>query len=322
MPEHFLSTLNTWISLVATLIERNYGYPDRLYRAIKHPVVWMGALINFLDSRLNNLSRPRGAIALAIVIAATAAVTVPLGLLLRSFEYGWLLEAVVASVFLAQKSLGEQVRAVADGLAKSIDEGRKAVSHIVGRDPANLDETGVAKGAIESLAENTSDGVVAPLFWLLIGGLPGIAIYKAVNTCDSMIGNKSESYLHFGWASARLDDVMNYVPARLTGLLFCTVAGGGFGNALAAMRRDAPHHVSPNAGWPEAAMACALGIRLGGPRSYEGRTVRLAWMGDGREELGAQEIRDGLELYDKSLNLLTAILAVLAVVRGSRVPVG
>ncbi|MGI9482984.1 MAG: adenosylcobinamide-phosphate synthase CbiB [Hyphomicrobiales bacterium] len=312
MPEFFLSTLNTWITLAATLIERNYGYPDRLYKLVQHPVVWMGALIDVLDDRLNNLTRSRGVFALAVVIAATAVITIPLTLIFRSFEYGWLLEALVACTILAQKSLGEQVLAVADGLEKSLEDGRKAVSNIVGRDPANLDETGVAKGAVESLAENTSDGIVAPVFWLLIGGLPGIAIYKAVNTCDSMIGHKSERHLHFGWASARLDDVLNFIPARLTGLLFCAVSGPAAGEAFTAMRRDAGNHVSPNAGWPEAAMAGGLGIRLGGPRSYQGRTVRLAWMGDGRQELGAEDIYGGLQLYERALNAMTAVLGVAA----------
>jgi adenosylcobinamide-phosphate synthase len=191
------------------------------------------------------------------------------------------------------------------------------VSAIVGRDPAHLDESGIAKAALESLAENASDGVVAPVFWFAIAGLPGIALYKAINTADSMIGHKSQRYLKFGWAAARLDDLVNLPCSRLSGLLF--VAAAGLTNsdsgraAFTAMMRDAGKHVSPNAGWPEAALAGALGIRLGGPRSYDGRTVDLATMGEGRSQLEANDIRRGLRLYGRALTLLAVAMIVVAI---------
>ena len=212
---------------------------------------------------------------------------------------------------IAQSELRRFVRRVAEGLENNLAEGRKSVSHIVGRDPAQLDEAGVARAAIESLAENTSDGIVAPAFWLAIAGLPGIVIYKVINTADSMIGHKSERYAHFGWAAAKLDDLVNLVPARICGLFFAGAAGltspSACADALHAMWRDAGNHVSPNAGWPEAAVAGALDISLGGSRSYGGQTVDLARMGDGREQLGAQDIRRALRLYVQTITLLTIL---------------
>ena len=299
--------MSLWVALVALLTERVFGYPRAITAAIGHPVMWIGALVDWLEHRLNNRTRARGVITLMVVVAVVAAVTVPITLVLHSLPWGWLVEALLASTLLAQKDLERHVHAVAAGLENSLEAGRKAVSMIVGRDPAQLDESGVAKGAIESLAENTSDGITAPLIWLLIGGLPGIAIYKAVNTCDSMIGHKSERYLAFGWASARFDDVLNLVPARVTGMLFAIATGRGMRHVLTTMRRDAPNHLSPNAGWPEAAMAATLGIRLGGPRSYNGQKADLAWMGDGRTELDARDIRRALRLYRRTLNILAGL---------------
>ncbi|MGI9372324.1 MAG: adenosylcobinamide-phosphate synthase CbiB [Hyphomicrobiales bacterium] len=306
------SSLNVWTALLALLVERFTGYPKALLKAIGHPVMWMGVLITWLENRLNNHTRRNGVLALLIVLAVTLCVTLPIAIFLRSLPFGWVFEALFATTLLAQKDLRDHVKAVRDGLRESLDAGRKEVAKIVGRDPQQLDETGVTKGAIESLAENTSDGVIAPLFWLLIAGLPGIALYKAVNTCDSMIGYKSERYQSFGWASARFDDVLNFVPARLTGVLFGLASGSKFGQAFSTMRRDAPHHVSPNAGWPEAAIAGGVGIALGGPRSYDGRRVDLAWMGKGgRENLDADDIGAALRLYGKSLNLTAIAVALI-----------
>lgn len=253
-----------------------------------------------------------------MVSGATLLVTVPLTLWLRGVESGWVGEALLASALLSQKSLEDHVRAVADGLKKSLKEGREAVSHIVGRDPRSLDAGGVAKGALESLAENMSDGVVAPLFWLLVAGLPGAALYKAVNTADSMIGHKSGKYRAFGWAAARTDDVANLVPARATGWLLALGAAMSPGmtgrGAVQAMARDATSHVSPNAGWPESALAGALGIRLGGPRSYQGRKLDLTPMGNGRATLSYGDIVDGLRLYTTALNLLAAAVVAACVI--------
>lgn len=305
-------------ALLALLLERLVGYPNALVARIGHPVIWMGRLISMLDARLNDRTRGRGVLALILLLAATAAVTVPIAWALRSVPYGWVVEAVLATSLLAQKSLRDAVRAVATALTRSLIDGRTAVSHIVGRDPEALDEAGVARAAIESLAESTSDGVIAPLFFLILGGLPGIALYKAVNTADSMIGHKTERHLQFGWAAARFDDLLNLIPARLTALL---IAGAAFflkgahpEAAWSTALSDARRHESPNAGWPEAAFAGALGFRLGGPRSYDGDRVDLPSFGTGRPDLGPADIERALTLYRATLNVSLAATAIVAAV--------
>lgn len=307
------------VGALALLLERQVGYPKWLQTLIGHPVEWIGAGIAWLDGVLNhgkNLKQ-RGLLAISIISAITLAITVPLALFLRGLDYGWIGEALLASTLLSQKSLRDHVRAVKDGLGQGLDAGRGAVSKIVGRDPDALDESGVTRAALESLAENMSDGVIAPLFWLLVAGLPGAALYKAINTADSMIGYRSDKYRDFGWAAARLDDLVNLIPARITGMLIALAAGpssGMSGNrALRAIARYARGHVSPNAGWPEASLAGALGIALGGPRSYRGQTVDLAWMGDGRTELTSGDIEAGLALFKTGLNI-TAVLVVVAAI--------
>lgn len=316
--------MHTLAAALALLVERLTGYPAPLLKAIGHPVMWMGALIALLDRRLNRAELPgrdrklRGVVALLVLMLAVAIPTGVVSDLLRHLPYGWIIEGVLATSLLAQKELGRAVRSVAEALGFSLDHGRKAVAGIVGRDPEQLDEAGVARAAIETLAENASDGVIAPLFWLIVLGLPGIALYKAVNTADSMIGHKTERYLDFGWASARFDDLVNWVPARLTGLLVvaaCTfVSGAGAGRAWTIMLEDARKHDSPNAGWPEAAMAGALGFALGGPRSYDGEMHDLPTLGRGRAGLGPADIRKALELYGAMLNLALGISLALAIV--------
>jgi adenosylcobinamide-phosphate synthase len=218
---------------------------------------------------------------------------------------------------LAQKSLREHVTAVHSALGESIEAAREQVAKIVGRDPQNLDESGISKAALESLAENTSDGIVAPALWFTILGLPGLAMYKMINTADSMIGHRSDRYLHFGWASARLDDLVNLPASRLTGYLFAAVAWltsrEAARSAIRSMHRDARHHGSPNAGWPEAAMAGALGLRFGGTRDYDGTTVDLPWMGEGRSDLEREDIARGLTVFDQSMTLLAAGFLGLAI---------
>jgi adenosylcobinamide-phosphate synthase len=312
--------LSPLVALLALLGDRLFGYPAPLSRRIGHPVEWLGALIGWLDRTLNRAphrktaGRRRGALALLVALGLVLVVTLPLTLVLRTLPYGFVVEALLAVPFLAQRDLGRAVAAVADGLDTSLAQGRAAVSHIVGRDPTGLDRSGVVRGAIESLAENASDAVVAPALWLALLGLPGIVAYKLVNTADSMIGHRSERHRHFGWASARLDDLANLPASRLTGVLFAAAAGldGNGRAALAAMWRDAGRHVSPNAGWPEAAMAGALAIRLGGPRSYAGRHVDLAWLGSGRQELHQEDIRRALELYRRMLNLVVISMGIAA----------
>lgn len=302
------------VAATALLIDRLFGYPNGLQEWVGHPVEWIGQFISAQDAALNagENRKIKGIAAVAVTLALVAAIVTPLALWLRSFEGGWVGEALLASMLLPQKSLENHVEAVANGLQKNLAAGREAVRHIIGRDPDKLDKSGVAKGAIESLAENMSDGVVAPLFWLLVAGLPGIAIYKVINTADSMIGHRSERYRDFGWAAARLDDLVNLIPARATGWLIA-LAGAllprlSGKKAVTAMARDARQHLSPNAGWPEAAMAGSLGIRLGGPRSYDGSTVDLAFMGDGRDKVGVNDIHAALRAYGCGLNLLTGLV--------------
>jgi len=312
------------LTLAALLIEVLVGYPDRLVRSIGHPVTWIGRLIGALERYCNRDTaepvqrRALGIITLLVVvtIVAVAAFVIEHGLLLLPF--GVIGAGFVASTLIAQRSLHAHVADVADALEKTGAEGgRAAVSHIVGRDTAALDEAGVARAAIESLAENFSDGVVAPVFWMLIAGLPGAAVYKAINTADSMIGHRTPRYQAFGWSAARLDDLVNLPASRLSALLIVAAAAvtksASAAAAWQAVRRDARHHRSPNAGYPEAAMAGALGLALAGPRDYGGVRVDDALMGDGRRAADASDIRAALGLYRRADGILIAFVAMLAI---------
>ena len=317
--------MHPFIAPLAFLAERLLGYPKLLLDTIGHPVIWYGRLIDYLDTRLNKAERAdterqqAGIVALALLLGVTLLASLLVVWFTGLIEHGWVIEALLAMPFLASRQLGEMVRDVARALRTSLDAGREAVGHIVGRDTRTLDEAGVARAAIESLAENASDGVIAPLFWLVIFGLPGIALYKAINTADSMIGHLDERYRDFGWASARLDDLVNWIPARLTALLLTAacffIPGASPSSAWRAARRDARGHKSPNAGWPEAAMAGALGFALGGPRDYDGETIDLPRMGDGRADLDAEDVEKALGLYKAMLNVTFGILVVVALLR-------
>jgi adenosylcobinamide-phosphate synthase len=313
------------IALLALMIEAAFGYPDRLLRAIGHPVIWVGKLIGVLDRALNRddaaLPARRAAgiacVVLVVVAAAGVALAVEQGLLLLRF--GFIGVAVVASALIAQKSLEDHVLQVASALAQQgLAAGRTAVSQIVGRDPAALDEAGVARAAIESLAENFSDGIVAPVFWIAVAGLPGGAAYKAINTADSMIGHRTPRHAAFGWAAARLDDLVNLPASRLSALLIvaaaATLPGLSAGAAWRTVLRDARRHRSPNAGYPEAAMAGALGLALAGPRVYGGVAVDDAMMGEGRREAGVKDIHAALALYRRADAILLGLVAFLAAV--------
>ena len=323
--------LNVLATLAALLIETLVGYPDRLTRHVGHPVVWMGRLIDVLDARLNRQTlsarrrRAAGALALLILILAVAFPAVMLERGLRALPFGTVAVALVASTLIAQRSLYAHVARVADALDRDgLAAGRAAVAHIVGRDPDRLDAAGVARAAIESLAENFSDAVVAPALWLIVGGLAGGAVYKAINTADSMIGHRTARHQAFGWGAARLDDLVNLPASRLAALLLVAAAviTPGLSRragaaAWAAVRRDAARHRSPNAGYPEAATAGALGLKLAGPRFYGGMRVADACMGDGRGEATAADIRVALSLYQRADGLLIAIVAALALFMGS-----
>jgi len=310
--------------VLALTIEAAFGYPQRFYAAIGHPVTWIGRLIGWLDRALNRettsfaLRKAMGVLALMLLLAVVIALSGLIQRLCLSFgPLGLIPLALLASTLIAQRSLYEHVARVAEGLERDgLDGGRRAVSMIVGRNPQTLDEAGVSRAAIESLAENFSDGIVAPAFWLGVAGFPGIAAYKAINTADSMIGHRTPRHLAFGWAAARLDDLINLPASRLTALLLVVSAAcdreADAGGAWRAVQRDAGKHRSPNAGWPEAAMAGALGLRLAGPRVYGETPVEDHWMGDGRAEASAADIRRALRLYKCSCGLLWALAALLA----------
>jgi adenosylcobinamide-phosphate synthase len=312
------------LALIAVATEALIGYPDAVYRLVGHPVTWIGRLITWCDETWNSPVLPfetrrwRGAAALVLLLA-TAILS---GLVIASvlaFLFpdilALLLCGVLASTLLAQRSLETHVADVAMALERGgVEAGRQAVSQIVGRDTRELDEPAVCRAAIESLAENFSDGVVAPLFWMIVAGLPGALAYKAINTADSMIGHKSPRHLAFGWASARCDDLVNLPASRLSALwlvLAAALLGLSPSGALATVWRDAGHHRSPNAGWPEAAMAGALGIRLSGPRIYDGVAVEERWVGEGNSALDARDIRSALRLYRTACGLQIAVLAVI-----------
>jgi len=316
------------VALAALLIDLAVGDPDPVWRRVPHPVVLLGRLTGALDRALNDDGAPAGRrIALGgLGAAAVVAAAVLAGLLVAESATliggpaGWLLEAVAASTLIAARGLHDHVARVGHGLGRGLDAGRAAVAHIVGRDPARLDEGGVSRAAIESAAENFSDGVTAPVFWFVVAGLPGLAAYKAINTLDSMIGHRTARHHAFGRVAARVDDAANLIPARLTGLLFVAAAGlsptADPRGAWRVLRRDARRHRSPNAGWPEAAMAGALGLRLAGPRVYPGQTVDDPWIGDGTPEATAADIRRALALYRRAGGLLALLLGATALLAG------
>lgn len=307
------------VVLLALLIDALMGDPPGLYRRIPHPVVMFGHAISFFDRTLNRAGDPGWRRRLAgvgtLVLLAAGAGVLGWGIeaALAALPHGWVPAALVASTLIAQRSLYEHVAAVAAGLeTRGLAGGRKAVALIVGRDPESLDQAGVARAAIESAAENFSDGVVAPVFWLALAGLPGLFIYKAVNTADSMIGHRTERYRDFGWASARIDDGLNLLPARLAGGLLALAAAPHTGRALMIMLRDARLHRSPNAGWPEAAMAGGLGVALAGPRRYGDLVVEDPWLNPGAGPAGPAEIRRALRLMVTACAALWVGVALLA----------
>jgi adenosylcobinamide-phosphate synthase len=305
---------------VAMAVDAVLGWPDGLFARIGHPVTWLGRLTATLDARWNRATDPRwqrraaGIAAALIVIALASSVAWAVQ---ASMSEGWsriVVLGILAWPFVALRSLHDHVAAVARPLQSGdMAAARQAVSMIVGRDPNQLDEAGIARAAIESLAENTSDGIVAPVFWGVLLGLPGIVGYKAINTLDSMIGHRTMRHEAFGWAAARIDDVANFIPARLTGLLFMLLSAHP-ADAVACMTTDAGQHRSINAGWPEAAMAGALGVRLCGPRLYHGELAAEPWLNAGAREPAAGDIRRGLKLYCRAMMALAGLLVILAFV--------
>jgi adenosylcobinamide-phosphate synthase len=319
------------LALAALLVEALLGYPALLFETIGHPVTWIGRLIALLEGHFNDAKasparrRLAGALALALLLLTVGLVAQALVRLLAFVwptPLGFLLLALAASALLAQRSLDQHVRAVAQALEhEGLAAARIAVAKIVGRNTSALDRAGVARAAIESLAESFCDGVVAPALWIALLGLPGGAVYKAINTADSVIGHCTPRYLDFGFTAAKLDDLVNWPAARLsalwTGLAALLLPEGSFAGACRIVQRDASSHVSPNAGWPEAAFAGALSLRLGGPRAYtqkkKGAPRADRWIGDGRADLDARDIRRALQLYRRACLVNLAAIAACAV---------
>lgn len=320
-----IAAAHLWMLPLALLLDAVVGDPDLFWKRVPHPVVLLGRLVSVLDNGLNRkgaspaMLRLAGLLALAVIVIVAAAVGLAIELAFRLIPHGWIGTVVVAAVFLAGRSLYDHVAAVAKAFAEGgLDGARKAVARIVGRDPASLDKSGVSRAAIESLAENFSDGLVAPAFWFAVLGLPGLLAYKAVNTADSMIGHRTARHEHFGWASARFDDLVNLPASRLSGTLIALaapLAGGSIGHSFDVMRREAKKHRSPNAGWPEAAMAAALGLAIAGPRRYRGVLVDDPFLNPGgRKRATPADIRRALKVYLGAWALLIALAAVLAAV--------
>ncbi|WP_373355745.1 adenosylcobinamide-phosphate synthase CbiB [Pseudoroseicyclus sp. CXY001] len=291
---------------LAMALDAAFGEPGWLWRRAPHPAVLMGRAIGALDSGWNAgpHRRARGIAAVALLLAAALA----LGLALAALPGRWA-EVIAGAVLLAQRSLSDHVTAVARALRRSLPEGRAAVGLIVSRDTGAMDAPAVARSAIESAAENLSDGVIAPLFWFALGGLPGLLAYKIVNTADSMIGYRTPRHEAFGWAAARLDDLLNLAPARLTALMLRAFGSGRWRDIAA----DARRHRSPNAGWPEAAMARALGVALAGPRSYDGALRDFPFVNpEGRRALTSDDIEAATRLLWKVWGLALALIIALA----------
>lgn len=295
--------------VLGMILDAIFGEPKEIWDRVPHPAVLMGRAVGWCDARFNRggARRAKG----AGVIAALVTAALALGWIIE--ELGWIFEVLAVAVLLAQKSLVEHVRAVADGLRMSLAQGRRAVAMIVGRDTGTMDEGAVARAAIESAAENFSDGVMAPLLWYLVAGVPGMLAYKIVNTADSMIGYRTPRHEAFGWAAARLDDLMNLVPARASALALAALQGRL--NGWSAIAADARRHRSPNAGWPEAAMARGLGVALAGPRSYEGEMRDFAWVNPGgTRDAGPEEIEAACAVLWRVWALMLALAALVAVI--------
>lgn len=300
--------------LIALAIDAAIGWPDTIYRRIGHPVTWIGALIVRLETRLNVAGRARKGWGVAVCVVVTTAAALPAIALVWALPSG-VIGAVAMGVLcwplVAARAMYTHVDAVRRPLiAGDMTQARYHVSMIVGRDPAQLDSAGIARAALESLAENTSDGVVAPLFWGAVLGPAGIAAYKAINTLDSMIGHKTPRYIDFGWFSARLDDWVNLIPARMTGAIFAATSRHA-ARAANVMMRDARAHRSPNAGWPEAAMAGALNIRLSGPRSYGNDVTDEPWLNGQAPDPSPASMTDGLAIYTRTIWVLGLCLGLI-----------
>ncbi|PPR74407.1 MAG: Cobalamin biosynthesis protein CobD [Alphaproteobacteria bacterium MarineAlpha3_Bin2] len=313
--------------LMALLVEAYIGEARRVFKIVRHPVKIIGDVIAFFERKLNRESRSqadraiRGALVVVFLCGAAFAIGWGVSWLSLNHAFGWIIEFAGIVMLLSARSLYDHVSDVAKGLRQNVAEGRRAVAHIVGRDPDSLNGAGVARAGIESLAENFGDGLIAPVFWYVLFGFPGLLVYKTVNTMDSMIGYRSPRYRAFGMTAARLDDALNFIPARLAGLFFVFAAAfvptAKPWGALRIMLRDSKYHRSFNAGWPEGAMAGALGLKLSGPRQYPGTTVNDPWIGDGVADATAKDISRALYLYFVACLINGVWVAAIAMVRFS-----
>ncbi|MEX0851945.1 MAG: adenosylcobinamide-phosphate synthase CbiB [Bauldia sp.] len=317
-----ISSDHFWLLALALILDAVVGDPDLIWRRVPHPAALIGALVGLLDRVLNrSATSPRtrrrlGALAVAAVVAVAGLSGYGLERLFAAIAYGWIGTVVVAATLLAGRSLYEHVAAVGAAFADGLDAARAAVGRIVGRDPRSLDEPRLCRAAIESAAENFSDGLVAPALWFALLGLPGLCVYKAINTADSMIGHLTPRHEDFGWAAARLDDLVNLPASRLSGALIALaapLAGGSIAQSFWIMVEEAGHHRSPNAGWPEAAIAGALGIALGGPRRYAGIVVDDPFLNEGgRRDATPADIDRALSVYVGASAILVLIVLFAA----------
>lgn len=312
------------IVLLALLLDFAAGDPGWLYKRVWHPVVFVGKGIDLLEKQLNQRNFPRsfrlafGGLTVVIIVGLAWWLGSLIAGLTKSLAYFWIFEVLLASSLLAFRGLYDFIKPVQTALQTGdLAAAQTAVSHVVGRDPKRLDRHGVARASVESLAENYSDGAIAPLFWYLLLGLPGLFAYKAINTLDSMIGHRNQRFEAFGKVAAYVDDWANFLPARLTALLLATTAKLRFGASLAVshdiITQNAPKHRSPNAGWPESAMAAALGLKLAGPRDYGSYTVNDDWIGEGTTQAEARHLAKGFQLY-WATSFLVAGLIIVALV--------
>jgi adenosylcobinamide-phosphate synthase len=313
------------IVIAAVVLDWLLGDP----RQLPHPVAGIGKLISLLELALRRRLGAEGRLGGVFLVLLTVAGAVAAGWgIISSLHHihpwvGLAGETMLAWFCLAARSLHQESWRVAAALeAGNLDGAREALSHIVGRDTAELSEEQVWRATVETVAENSSDGVVAPLFYLMLGGPLAALAYKAINTLDSMVGYKNERYLHFGWAAARLDDLLNWIPARLTGLLICCAApvvGLSGGDAWRIMGRDGRNHSSPNAGIPEAAAAGALGVQLGGTSSYSGQPVTKPTIGEPLRTLEVSAWRGSIRLMYGAELLLVGFWLILFSVLQQRI---
>lgn len=301
------------IMAIAIFIDAIWGDPKQIYNKIPHPIIWIGNLIDYLDKKLNHPqdTAPQQKRNGFLTLGLTVALPCLIGYFIQKSLFkifpkpiAYLLSGIIGSIFIARRSLYEHVQDVSNALEHpDINIARHAVSQIVGRNTSQLDHSGIVRAAIESLAENFSDGVTAPIFWGCIGGLPGIIIYKAINTADSMIGHKTTKYQYFGYAAAKTDDYVNYPASRLSALWIILAASKKPINDIKQVIKEAKKHNSPNAGWPEAAMATCLSIYLAGPRQYKDIVLNTAWIGNGRKELNRNDIQNALKIFLSACNI-------------------